>query len=218
MASSLLLLVCVCSCVPSIKTVEEWLTPSVKSEKEMGREFAQEAAKHLTLVEEPDVVEYIYHLGQPIVDAAQPMSYRFRFHVVKNPTLNAFAVPGGHLYLYSGLLLKTLDSNQVASVIAHELSHVKLRHTAQMIGKGTLVNLATLGAMLVAAGTRSGGDAGQAAVAGAMGASQAVQLRFSREFEEQADRSGLAYMYQAGYAPMASGTSWRQWLKSSHSS
>lgn len=181
-------------CAPTVKKAEEWLTPSVKSEKEMGREFAQEAAKKLSLVDDPDILEYVARLGAPIVEAAQPMSYRFRFHVVKSPVLNAFAVPGGHIYLYSGLLLKARRAGEVAGVIAHELSHVKHRHTAQMIGKGTLVNLATLAAILIARGE-------PAVTAGAMGAGAAMQLSFSREFEQEADRYGLFYMYQAGYDP-----------------
>lgn len=177
-----------------MKKAEEWLTPSVKSEKEMGREFAQEAAKKLSLVEDPDILEYIAHVGAPIVEAAQPMTYRFRFHVVKSPTLNAFAVPGGHIYLYSGLLLKARHPGEIAGVIAHELAHVKHRHTAQMIGKGTLVNLATLAAILISRGE-------PAVTAGAAGAGLAMQLSFTREFEQEADRYGLLYMHQAGYDP-----------------
>jgi predicted Zn-dependent protease len=190
-ALSLLLL---SGCASTVKTAENWFTPSVKSEKEMGREFAQEAAKKLSLVEEPDVLEYIYRIGQPIVDAAQPMSYRFRFHVVKSPTLNAFAVPGGHIYLYSGLLLKAQHVREVVGVVAHELAHVKHRHSAQMIGKGTLVSLATLAAILISRGE-------PAVLAGAAGAGVAMQLSFIREFEQEADRFGLFYMYQAGYDP-----------------
>ncbi len=181
-------------CAPTVKKAEEWLTPSVKSEKEMGREFAQEAAKKLSLVEDPDILEYVAHIGAPIVEAAQPMTYRFRFHVVKSPTLNAFAVPGGHIYLYSGLLLKARHPGEIAGIIAHELAHVKHRHTAQMIGKGTLVNLATLAAILISRGE-------PAVTAGAAGAGMAMQLSFTREFEQEADRYGLFYLYQAGYDP-----------------
>jgi predicted Zn-dependent protease len=166
----------------------------VQSEKEMGREFAQEAAKKLTLIEEPEIQEYVTRLGQPIVEAAQPMSFRFRFHVVKSPSLNAFAVPGGHIYLYAGLLVKAQKASEVVGVIAHELSHVKHRHTAQMIGKGTLVSLATLAAILIARGE-------PAVMAGAAGAGAAMQLAFTREFEQEADRYGLFYMHQAQFDP-----------------
>lgn len=182
------------ACASTLKKAEKMLTPSVQSEKEMGQKFAEEAAKQLKLVTNPEVVEYIAQIGQPIVEAAQPMSYRFRFHVVNGPALNAFAVPGGHVYLYSGLLLKARSVHEVAAVIAHELSHVKHRHTAQMIGKGTLVSLATLATILVARGQ-------QAAAVGAIGAGQALQLSFSREFELEADRFGLFYLHQARYNP-----------------
>lgn len=181
-------------CAPTVRTMEGWFTPSVKSEKEMGREFAQEAAKKITLVDEPEVMEYVTRLGQPIVEAAQPMSYRFRFHVIKSPLLNAFAVPGGHIYLYSGLLLRAESPAEVAGVIAHELAHVKHRHSAQMMGKGTLVSLAALAAILIARGE-------PAVAAGALGAATASQLSFTREFEQEADRYGLLYMHQAGYDP-----------------
>jgi predicted Zn-dependent protease len=183
----------VLGCAPA-KKAEKLFTPSIAEEKEMGQEFAHKASKKLTLVENPEVLEYLYRIGAPIVQAAQPMTYRFRFHVVKNPTLNAFAVPGGHIYLYSGLLLKVRNVDEIAGVIAHELSHVKLRHSAQMIGKGTLVSLATLAAVIAARG--------QAPVAaGAVGAGQAIQLAFSRKFEQEADRSGLFYLHRAGYDP-----------------
>jgi len=182
------------SCTPTLQRAERILTPSIKSEKEMGREFAEKALEKLELVEDPRVIEYIAQIGGPIIEAAQPMSYQFRFHVIKGPILNAFAVPGGHIYLYSGLLLKARNVHEVAGVIAHELSHVKHRHTARMVGKGTLVSLATLAAILAARGQR-------AVTAGALGAGQALQLKFSREFEAQADRSGLFYLYQAGYDP-----------------
>ncbi len=194
LAALLLVQLALNGCAPTVKKAEEWLTPSVKSEKEMGREFAQEAAKKLSLVDDPDILEYIAHIGAPIVEAAQPMTYRFRFHVVKSPTLNAFAVPGGHIYLYSGLLLKASHPGEIAGVMAHELAHVKHRHTAQMIGKGTLVNLATLAAIIISRGE-------PAVTAGAAGAGLAMQLSFTREFEQEADRYGLFYMYQAGYDP-----------------
>ncbi len=187
-------------CAPTVKRAEEWFTPSVKSEKEMGREFAQEAAKRLSLVDDPDILEYVAHIGAPIVEAAQPMSYKFRFHVVKSPTLNAFAVPGGHIYLYSGLLLKARHEGEIAGVIAHELSHVKHRHSAQMMGKGTLVSLGSLAAAILGAAA-TGGEGGQAVMVGALGAGQTAMLAFTREFEEEADRYGLFYMYQAGYDP-----------------
>jgi len=196
----LILGLAVVGCAPTVKKAEEWLTPSVKSEKEMGREFAQEAAKKLPLVDDPDILEYVAHVGAPIVEAAQPMSYKFRFHVVKSPTLNAFAVPGGHIYLFSGLLLRARHEGEIAGVMAHELSHVKHRHTAQMIGKGTLVSLTSLAAAIAGAAA-TGGEGGQAVMVGALGAGQAAMLAFTREFEQEADRYGLLYMYQAGYDP-----------------
>jgi predicted Zn-dependent protease len=170
----------------------------VKDEKEMGREFAVEIEKQLDLVENPEIVEYVTRIGEPIVQAAQPMSYRFKFHVVNNSSLNAFAVPGGHTYLFSGLLLKAQNVQEVAGVTAHELAHVKLRHSAEMAGKGTLVNLISIAAMIAAA---AAGAPAQASTVGAMGAGQALQLSFSREFEREADRYGLFYLYEAGYDP-----------------
>jgi predicted Zn-dependent protease len=181
-------------CVPTIKKAEKMFTPSVESEKEMGRDFVKEAADQIDLVNDPELVEYVTMIGKPIIDAAQPMDYSFRFHIIDNPTINAFAVPGGHIYLFSGLLLKARNVNEVAGVMAHELAHVKHRHTAEMVGKGTLVNLATLAAVLLSQGN-------QAVATGAAGAGAALQLSFSREFEREADRYGLFYMYEAHYDP-----------------
>jgi predicted Zn-dependent protease len=181
-------------CAPAIEKAEEMFTPSMETEKEMGRDFVKEAAKQIDLIEDPELVEYVTMIGEPIIEGAQPMNYRFRFHIVDNPTINAFAVPGGHIYLFSGLILKARNVNEVAGVIAHELAHVKHRHTAEMVGKGTLVNLATLAAVLLSRGN-------QAVTAGAAGAGRALQLSFSRDFEREADRYGLFYLYEARYDP-----------------
>jgi predicted Zn-dependent protease len=190
----ILLFILSCSCVPTVKKMERVFTPSVESEKKMGRDFAREAEKKLTLVRDPELVEYLYRIGMPIVEAASEGRYRFRFHIVRNSTVNAFAVPGGHLYLYSGLLLKASSAGEIAAVIAHELAHVTQRHTAQMVGRGTLVNLVTLAAMIASRGER-------AVTVGAMGAGQALMLRFSRDFEREADRFGVFYLHRAGYDP-----------------
>jgi predicted Zn-dependent protease len=185
------------SCASTLKKAQKKFTPSVEGEKEMGREFAAQAAEQIPLVENPEVVEYVTRVGQPIIDAAQPMPFRFRFHVIKDSNLNAFAVPGGHIYFFSGMLLKAQNVQQVAAVMAHELAHVKHRHSAEMIGKGTLVNLASLAAMILAGVA----GAGQAGAVGAVGAGQALQMSFSREFEREADRHGLFYLQKAGYDP-----------------
>ena len=182
------------ACAPTVKKAEKFLTPSVKSEKEMGRDFAKEAKEELPLIDDPEVIEFLHRVADPLVEATKPNSYHFRFHVVKSPAVNAFAVPGGHIYIYSGLILMAKNIHEMAGVMAHEMAHVKHRHTAQMVGKSTLVSIASMAAVVLAQGN-------QAASTGAMGAGQAMQLKYSREFEREADRSSIFYLYQAGYNP-----------------
>jgi predicted Zn-dependent protease len=174
------------------RRAERTFTPSVSTEKDLGREFHMQAMREFPFVKSPEVIESINRIGKRITKAAGHHPYTFRFYVINNLHINAFAVPGGYIYIHSGLISRTKSSSELAGVIAHEIVHVKNRHMAQQVGKGTLINLAALAALFL-----SMGDPAVATSAAAI--NQTFQLKYSRDFERDADRFGAFYLYRAGY-------------------
>lgn len=180
--------------VPSIiKPVSE------DEEVKISREFRREAKKHFKFITHPEVERYIDRIGQRILSAAGPQPFDYRFFVIENPELNAFAVPGGSIYLHSGLLERAQSTSEVAGVMSHEIVHVKGRHMARMSGLDGTALLGLLGTLLVAAGP--GGQA-----AGAVGQAIAAtrQIAYTRQLEMEADTLGVRYMSEAGYDPNGS--------------
>lgn len=168
-------------------------------EARLSREFRREAKKKLKLVSHPEVQRYVDQIGRNIVAASGPQLYDYRFFVVEDPQVNAFAVPGGSIYLYTGLIEKVNATDQLAAVIGHEIVHVKGKHMARMAGPDLLSLAGLLGVFL-------GGSGGQAL--GALGQALALtrQLSYSRQLEQEADILGTKYMAQAGYDPAAAVT------------
>lgn len=190
--TTLLLLLVVYSCVRIQRGAEKTFTPSVTDEKELGRQFSIQAKQKFVFIKNPEVIESINRIGKEISKAAGPYPYTFRFYVINNTQINAFAVPGGYIYIHSGLISRTRSSSEVAGVIAHEIVHVKNRHMAEQIGKGTLINLAALAAIFLSMGD-------PAVATSALAINQTFQLKYSRNFERDADRYGAFYLYRAGY-------------------
>jgi beta-barrel assembly-enhancing protease len=171
------------------------ITPS--SEQEIGFEFDRQAQKMLPLVQDVAVLEFIDDLGQMLVAGLGEQPFEYRFRVIVDPSLNAFAVPGGYIYVHTGTLLSVGDVEELAGVMAHELAHVKGHHYARQVKESALPNLLTnLAAIAASAAT------GQAApMVAAQGVNVALQLRNSRRFEDEADRVGAVFMTRAGYSP-----------------
>jgi predicted Zn-dependent protease len=125
----------------------------------------------------------------------------FHFHLLNDPeTINAFALPGGQVFITLGLLEKMTDEGQLAGVLGHEIGHVVGRHSAAQMAKGQLGQLLTVAVGVGASGERDNGRKAQMIAALV---NQVSQLRFSREDESEADQFGLHYMAQAGYDPTA---------------
>jgi len=170
---------------------------SVEQEREWGYQFDQEIAKKVTLIDDPIVVGFINDLGQDIVRGIEPQPFVYRFRVILDPTLNAFAVPGGYVYIHSGTILAATSLDELAGVVGHEIGHVKGRHIArmqeQMAIPQLLAGIVGMGAAVAAK------NAGPAVAAEAVNV--AMQLKFSREFEAEADDMGMTFMSRAGYDP-----------------
>lgn len=172
---------------------------SLKDEKEMGRKFNTMLRSHLPMVEDPEVRQYAADLLKRLVQAIPPQPFEFQSSVILHNALNAFAVPGGYVYMFTGLIMNMDNEAELAGVLAHELAHVTQRHVASRMERAQYL---TLGSLLVAvAGIALGGPAGAAAAVTAAGAGQSAMLNYSRMDESESDNIGLQYLMAAGYPP-----------------
>lgn len=171
-------------------------------ERELGLEVDRAIEKAVGFIDDPVVVGFLNELGQEIVRRTEPQPFIYRFRVIENPELNAFAVPGGYVYFHSGTILAATDVGELAGVMAHEIGHVKGHHIARMREKAAIPNLlATLAGIGAAAAS---GEPGALIVA--QGVNEALQLKFSREFEAEADQLGMTFMSRAGFDPRGMAT------------
>ena len=174
--------------------------PSEDEETRISREFRREARKQLKFVTNPEVERYIDRIGQRILATMGPQPFDYRFFVIEDSQLNAFAVPGGSIFFFTGLMEKTKTTSEIAGVLGHEIIHIKGRHMARQSGFDAVSLLGMLGALLMAR-TGSGGQA-----AGAVGQAIAAtrQMAYSRQLEMEADTLGVRYMAAAGFDPNGS--------------
>jgi predicted Zn-dependent protease len=188
-----------CSTTGSVQRSVAAVVLPVSEENKLGEQMEAQLAQELTLLDDPEVVGYVRQLGQRIVAAAGdevPEGIEFEFDVVDDDqTVNAFAIPGGHIYVYTGLLRAARDEAELMGVLGHEVAHVTRRHIAQQLtaqfGAETLLSL--IGS--------SGGLTGLVGqLAGSVGA-QGFLLKYSRDAERDADHVGLAYEARAGWDP-----------------
>jgi len=177
--------------------IGELLLP-VPEEVQLGNQLAAEVNQQEKILQDPQVQAYVNSVGQKVVQASGDKrdGIKYSFTVIDQPgTINAFALPGGHIYVYSGLILAARSEAELAGVLAHEVGHVTSRHAAQALG--TAYGLQTLSA--IALGQNPG--ALQQLAAGI--AAQGYMARHSRDAEREADMKGLQYMTKAGYDPKA---------------
>jgi len=170
----------------------------IPSEEEaMGREFIAAARQQLAFIEDPLLVRYVENLGQRLAAGLGGDTDRLRFFLIESKLVNAFAGPGGRLAIFTGLVTMTRSEAELASVIAHEIAHVAQRHLPRMMERAGRRKIPTTAGILAA--ILLGGQAGAAAMAATTGAAMSDQLRYSREFEREADVLGLTILTDADY-------------------
>lgn len=151
-------------------------------------------------VDDPEVTAYLNRLGGKLAAQSQSGSQSFEFFALRDPTLNAFAMPGGYIGVHTGLVLSAQSESELASVLAHEISHVTQRHLARLINKSGQGQAAALLSMAVAIlAARSNPDVAMGAAMAGQAAGIQNQLNYSRDFEREADRIGLQLLERSGY-------------------
>lgn len=171
-----------------------WYSP--EQEIGLGREYSQKIEAAIDLLADPVVNEYVNRIGQTLVrnsDSKVP----FTIKIIDSEEINAFALPGGFLYVNSGLILAVQDEAELAGVMAHEIAHVAAHHATRQMTHSQMFNLASIPLVFVGGGVAI-------AIKEATALAMPLTLTtFSRRFEAEADYLGVEYLYQAGYDPQA---------------
>ena len=178
---------------------------SKNDEAQIGRAIMREIRNSGQVVEDPLVTEYVNEIGHRLAAQANNDGvHSFTFFVIDNPVINAFALPGGFIGIHTGLLEATRNEDELAGVLAHEVSHVTQRHIARSIHAGQRQGILSMAIMLgavLAAAAGGSGDAMQGAIAIAQGTAAQQQINFTRSNEYEADRVGIAALAGAGFDP-----------------
>ena len=183
---------------------------SPAQERKLGEAIMRQARASGGLLNDPEVNDYLNELGNRLVAASPDARQDFEFFAVPDAGINAFALPGGFVGVNAGLILLTQSESELASVLAHEITHVTQRHIARMLQsqqQSMLMSLAALAVALLAAraGGSSSGDMASAAIATSQALAIQNQLNFTREFEYEADRIGFQRLAASGYDVRAAG-------------
>lgn len=172
---------------------------SKEQDIQLGREASREIEKRLRLLDDRRIQDYVERLGRRLAARPEADRYPYSFKVVDDKEINAFALPGGPVYVNTGVILAAENEAQLAGVMAHEISHVALRHGTNQVTKANLVQLPAILASLAMGSDSLLGQLGQLGVS--LGANSLL-LKFSRGAERDADLLGSRIMAGAGYNPI----------------
>ncbi|HML79448.1 M48 family metallopeptidase [Geobacter sulfurreducens] len=180
-------------CATSMTDIKGFNMISIEQEKELGNKFAVEIEKQQQPVNDPEVQRYVDKVGRRLLSGARAVEFDYIFKVVKDDSVNAFAIPGGRVYVHTGLLKAADNETELAGVLAHEINHAVARH-------GTRQMTQEYGYSLVLSLVLGDNPNMLAQLAGQL-FGKAGMMSYSREYENQADFLGVETMYKAGYNP-----------------
>ena len=169
--------------------------------KKLGKEIYDKLEKGQALLQNDRIVDYINMIGNRILGNSEKLPYDYRFSVIRSSAINAFATPGGYVYVNRGLINLVENESELASVLAHEIAHINARHIADTIEKSKKVNMATLAGLLAGIVLGGGGNLTAGLIGMTTAANVTMNLKYSRDNEEEADRLGLIYLTRSGYDP-----------------
>lgn len=168
----------------------------IAEEIKLGEEFRDQAIAHMPMIHDYEVVTFIREMGGRIVATLGPQPFTYEWFVVRDPDINAFAVPGGKLFANAGLIFRVENDDALAGVLGHEVAHSAAHHIVRQQQKGALASYGSLLGLLL-------GILHPGLAVGALAAGQAAQLKYQRDFEREADYLGIEYSRKAGYDPGA---------------
>lgn len=189
--------------LPSLGDVDrQELSPAM--ERRLGEQIMREVRRDRDFLDDAPTLEYLNNFGTSLLtaypEARGEAGYDFYFFAVRDPMLNAFALPGGFIGVHSALILAAQSESELASVLAHEIGHVSQRHIARMLGRQRQDSWIPLAAAILAAlASRSSPDASAALLVGGEGFAAQRQLSFNRDAEREADRVGLQILRDGGF-------------------
>lgn len=175
------------------------LAVTPQTERRVGEAIMRDIRLHdPAYSDDPEITEYLNAIGYRLVSNSQDARQDFEFFLVKDPTLNAFALPGGYIGVHTGLIVTAQSESELAAVLAHEIAHVTQRHVARMASREGQISMAMLAAVALAIISRNSELGSAAAAIGQAGAITA-QIGFTREFEREADRLGFLTLEKSGF-------------------
>lgn len=177
---------------------KEFMIVSEKQEFSIGRQVDKQVREEVGVyIELPRLRNYVKDMATAIGQSSDRTNIIYRIEILDSPEFNAFALPGGFVYAYRGLLERVNSADELASVIGHEIAHVAARHSAAQMSRAQLMNIGLLGASVATGGVIQD-YGGLVNIASALAFS-----KFSRDDEREADYYGTLYMMKAGYNPLA---------------
>ncbi|MBI3546749.1 MAG: M48 family metallopeptidase [Gammaproteobacteria bacterium] len=177
---------------------------SPAQERKLGEDLMRQSRRALAFVDDPELNSYIQSLGQKLVSHADTAQQDFRFFIIDNSAINAFAVPGGFIGVHTGLILAAQNEAELASVLAHETAHITQRHIPRLITESQRTSLPAMAAILAGILLASSGhQGGEAAIALTGAAVAQKEINYTRSFEEEADRIGMQILARSGFDPRA---------------
>jgi beta-barrel assembly-enhancing protease len=212
--NALILLACIACPLPSVQALDIALPEmgdsagaliSPQQEHEIGQSFFWRLQQSVELIDDPEVNSYLQALGYRLVSNSDAPYLNFTFFMVPDPTVNAFAAPGGFIGINSGLILTSQREDEVASVIAHEIAHITQRHLLRSFEQSKQMSVPMTVAMIAAAllGATTNSQMGMGAIMAVQAGGVQAQINFTRANESEADNIGMLTLVRAGFDPQA---------------